>query len=75
MISPPTILNGDQVSHLACEEYIDYLKSNGIQLSIDGKGRALRNIFIKGFWRTIKYQYIYLNPSASEVDLFIGIKK
>lgn len=71
----PTILNSDQGSQFTCKEYIDYLKSNGIQISMDGKGRALDNIFIERFWRTIKYQYIYLNPSASGVDLFIGIKK
>ena len=71
----PTILNSDQGSQFTCKEYIDYLKSNGIQISMDGKGRALDTIFIERFWRTIKYQYIYLNPSASGFDLFIGIKK
>ena len=71
----PTILNSEQGSQFTCKEYIDYLKSNGIQISMNGKRRALDTIFIEKFWRTIKYQYIYLNPSASGVDLFIGIKK
>ena len=71
----PTILNSDQGSQFTCKEYIDYLKSKGIQISMDGKGRALENIFIEKFCRTINYQNIYLNPSASGVDLFIRIKK
>jgi len=45
----PTILNSDQGSQFTCKEYIDYLKSKGIQRSRDGKGRALENIFIENF--------------------------
>ncbi len=71
----PTILNSDQGSQFTFRKYIDYLKSKGIQRSRDGKGRALENIFIEKFCRAINYQKIYLNPSASGVDLFIGIKK
>ncbi len=71
----PTILNSDQGSQFTCREYIVYLKSKGIQISRDRKGRALENIFIKKICRTINYQNIYLNPSASGVDLFIGVKK
>jgi putative transposase len=54
----PTILNSDQGSQFTCKEYIDYLKSNGIQISMERKGRALDNIFIERFWRTIKYPYV-----------------
>jgi putative transposase len=71
----PLILNSDQGSQFTCKEYVAYLKDQHIQISMDGKGRALDNIYIERFWRTIKYQYIYLNPAASGIDLFIGIKK
>ena len=71
----PTILNSDQGSQFTCKEYIYYLKSKGIQRSMARKGRALENIFIEKFCRTINYQNIYLNPSTSGVDLFNGIKK
>jgi len=71
----PFILNSDQGSQFTCKEYVEYLKSQHIQISMDGKGRALDNIYIERFWRTIKYQHIYLNPAASGIDLFIGIKK
>ena len=42
---------------------------------MDGKARVLDNIFIERFWKTIKYQYIYLIPNESGVDLFIGFNK
>jgi len=71
----PLILNSDQGSQFTCKEYIEYLKDQHIQISMDGKGRALDNIYIERFWRTIKYQYIYLNPAKSGIDLFIGIKR
>lgn len=71
----PEILNSDQGSQFTCKEYVEYLRDNSIQISMDGKGRALDNIFIERFWRTIKYQYIYLNPVDNGVDLYIGIKK
>ena len=71
----PSILNSDQGSQFTCREYVEYLKDQHIQISMDGKGRALDNIYIERFWRTIKYQHIYLNPAESGIDLFIGIKK
>jgi len=42
---------------------------------MDGKGRALDNIYIERFWRTIKYQYVYLNPAKNGLDLYLGIKR
>jgi len=42
---------------------------------MDGKGRALDNIFIARFWRKIKHQYIYLNPVSSGLEFYQGIKK
>ena len=54
---------------------MEFLKRKGIQISMDGKGRVLDNIYIELFWRTIKYQNIYLNPYESGIDLYQGIKK
>tara|TARA_B100000700_G_scaffold198825_1_gene218716 strand:- start:76 stop:900 length:825 start_codon:yes stop_codon:yes gene_type:complete len=70
----PEILNSDQGSQFTCLEYVSYLKKNGIQISMDGKGRALDNIYIERFWRTIKYQHIYLNPAEDGITLYKGIK-
>ena len=71
----PEILNSDQGCQFTCKEYIDYLKASHIQISMDGNGRALDNIYIKRFWRTIKYQYIYLNPAQNGLNLYQGIRK
>ena len=72
---PPDILNSDQGSQFTRLEYVSYLKEQGIQISMDGKGRALDNIYIERFWRTIKYQHIYLNPADDGRQLYQGIEK
>ena len=71
----PEILNSDQGSQFTCKEYAELLKSQNIRISMDGKGRALDNIYIERFWRTIKYQYVYLNPAKNGLDLYLGIKR
>lgn len=71
----PEILNSDQGSQFTCSLYIEYLKAMGIKISMDGKGRALDNIYIERFWRTIKYHHIYLNPAEDGQQLYQGIEK
>ena len=46
-----------------------------MQASMDGRGRAKDNIWIERFWKTIKYEYIYINPEENGTDLFNGIKR
>lgn len=71
----PGILNSDQGSQFTSPTFINLLKKNNIQISMDGKGRALDNIFIERYWRSLKYEYIYLNPANGGVELYKGIKK
>jgi putative transposase len=71
----PEILNSGQGSQFTCSDYVELLKSEGIKISMDGKGEALDNIKIERFWRTIKYQHIYLNPAEDGISLYRGIKK
>lgn len=71
----PQIINSDQGSQFTCENYVNYLKSETIKISMDGKGRAIDNIYIERFWRTIKYQHIYLRPADNGLDLFKGIDR
>lgn len=42
---------------------------------MDGQGRAIDNIFIERFWRTIKYEYIYINPANGGHDLYSGVEE
>jgi putative transposase len=59
-IATPTICNSDQGSHFTSKDYTDLLKAAQVQISMDGKGRALDNIFTERLWRTLKYEEVYL---------------
>lgn len=69
----PGILNSDQGSQFTSDVYQQLFKEgqpcHGIRISMDGKGRAIDNVFIERFWRTLKHDHIYLNPPADGVDL------
>lgn len=71
----PEIINSDQGSQFTCEAWVKYLEKQEIQISMDGRGRALDNIYIERFWRTIKQEYVYLYPAENGTILFKGIKK
>jgi putative transposase len=64
----PTIWNSDQGSHFTSPQYIDRLKQAQVQISMDGKGRALDNIFTERLWRTVKYEEVYLHEYVSPQD-------
>ena len=69
----PEIINSDQGSQFSSDEWIEACK--GIQISMDGKGRAIDNIFIERLWRTVKYEHVYLNPAENGLELFQGFKQ
>jgi len=71
----PEIINSDQGSQFTCENWVNYLKDEDIRISMDGKGRWLDNIFIERFWRSLKYDYVYLHPANDGIELYQGIKK
>lgn len=71
----PEIHNSDQGSQYTSLEYIEVLKNNNIKISMDGKGRALDNIYIERFWRSLKQEKIYLNPPNGGLDLHYKVKE
>lgn len=71
----PEIVNSDQGAQFTCNSWTEFLQQQEIEISMDGKGRALDNIWIERFWRTIKYEYIYLNPAENGMVLKKGIRK
>ncbi len=71
----PQIHNSDQGSQYTSDVYITTLKKHNIQISMDGKGRALDNIYIERFWKSIKYEKIYLNPANGGLELYQNIKE
>jgi putative transposase len=69
----PDIVNTDQGSQFTAEEFSSYVLSQGIKLSMDGKGRAKDNAFIERLWRNIKYEKIYLSPPKDGLDLYLQV--
>jgi putative transposase len=61
----PRIFNSDQGSHFTSTSYIDLLKQHDVHISMDGKGRALDNIFTERLWRTIKQEEVYIKEYDS----------
>jgi putative transposase len=57
----PTIWNSDQGSHFTSPQYLDRLRAAQVQISMDGRGRAMDNIFTERLWRSVKYEEVYLN--------------
>lgn len=57
----PLIWNSDQGSHFTSPQYLDHLTQAGVQISMDGRGRAMDNIFTERLWRSVKYEEVYLN--------------
>ncbi len=64
----PAILNSDQGSQFTSNNFAQILKNESIKISMDSKGRALDNIFIERFWRTLKYEYIYLTAFENGLE-------
>ena len=60
-MSQPEIFNSDQGSQFTSKAFVQILMDRDIQVSMDGKGRVFDNIFIERFWRTIKYEEVYLH--------------
>ncbi len=71
----PEIFNTDQGSQFTSEVFINTLIGNGIKISMDGKGRALDNIFIERLWRSVKYENIYLNVYENGLSLWKGLEQ
>ena len=60
----PDIINSDQGSHFTSPHYLDRFLAVGAHISMDGRGRAMDNIFTERLWRSVKYEEVYLNDYA-----------
>jgi putative transposase len=69
----PAIFNSDQGCQFTSEAFTEVLKGNGIAISMDGRGRALDNIFVERLWRSVKYEDVYLKGYASVPELLLGL--
>jgi len=69
----PNIFNTDQGAQFTAIEFTGILKSADIQISIDGRARALDNVFVERLWRTVNSEHLYLMDYASVPDLEMGL--
>jgi putative transposase len=71
----PAIFNTDQGSQFTSDAFVGALESRGIRVSMDGKNRALDNIFVERFWRSLKYEDIYLKDYQTMSELKLGLRR
>lgn len=71
----PAIFNNDQGSHFTSKKFTDILNSKNIQISMDGRGRCLDNIFVERLWRSVKQEDIYLNSYHDILETKTGLNK
>lgn len=71
----PEIFNTDQGVQFTCLEFIEVLENNEIRISMDGKGRAIDNVFIERLWRSVKYENVYLHAYNDGLELYQGLDK
>jgi putative transposase len=71
----PEISNTDQGAQFTSAAFTQTLQEHGVRISMDGRGRALDNVFIERLWRTVKYDDIFLNDYADVGELIAGLKK
>ena len=69
----PEIFNTDQGSQFTSEKWIQVLQENNIKISMDGRGRALDNIFVERLWRSVKHEDVYPKNYASMPELLLGL--
>ena len=71
----PEIFNTDQGAQFTSREHTEKLKSHGVAISMDGKGRAIDNVMIERLWRTLKYEEVYLKEYTTGTDLYKGLRR
>ena len=69
----PDIFNTDQGAQFTSEAFTDTLKEAGIDISMDGKGRWIDNVFVERLWRSVKYEEVYLKAYETVAQARTGI--
>lgn len=75
LFGTPEILNTDQGSQFTSDAFTNYVThEKEVRLSMDGKGRAVDNIFIERLWRSVKYEHVYLFPASDGLECYRGVR-
>jgi putative transposase len=72
-VATPHIFNSDQGAQFTSLEFTGRLAAAGIQISMDGRGRALDNVFVERLWRTVKYEEVYLKDYGTPREAIQGL--
>ena len=71
----PEVFNTDQGVQFTAREFVGRLERAGVAISMDGKGRALDNVFVERLWRTVKYEHLYVMGYETVPELERGLKE
>ena len=71
----PDIFNTDQGCQFTSQDFLAPLLEKEVKVSMDGKGRALDNIFVERLWRSVKYELLYLNEFRTVAELYQGLRQ
>jgi len=74
-LGKPAIFNTDQGSQFTSGTFTDVLKDAGIEISMDGRGRVFDNIFVERFWRTVKYEDVYMRGYETVNEARKGLER
>ena len=69
----PEIFNTDQGSQFTSSAFTDVLKAHHVQISMDGQGRWVNNVFVERLWRSVKYENVYLNAYGTIPEATAGL--
>lgn len=71
----PEVFNTDEGVKFTAEAWTSRLKAAGVQVSMDGRGRCLDNVFVERLWRSVKYEDIYLRCYEAVPELQRGLER
>jgi len=71
----PEIFNTDQGSQYTSPDFVSILTERGIRPSMDGRGRALDNVFVERLWRSVKYEHVFLREYRNGLELRDGLEE
>jgi putative transposase len=71
----PQIFNTDQGAQFTSEDFTGVLKNHGVEISMDGKGRWVDNVFVERLWRSVKYENVYLHAYETPAALRAGLAR
>lgn len=74
-LGKPEIFNTDQGAQYTSDSFLGIFEDTGISISMDGRGRALDNVFVERLWRNVKYEKIYLQEHCTVPELYRGLSE